>query len=157
MCIKSAWELLFFQWKSSLVSNMVGERGRRKGKKVRAGRAMEPFIQCVAQIEKKEPPQHHGTTTSECHGSFHKYQRHKPMLVHCITLIPFRLIRKNLGNLPEFFGQMVHRLPRQKIAHTSKNINIKYHSIGWKKSFKSVILRLIDRADSEERRQEFHN
>ena len=35
------------------MSNMVGERGRRKGKKVRGGRAMEPFIQCVAQIEKK--------------------------------------------------------------------------------------------------------
>ena len=52
------------------------------------------------------------------------------MLVHCLTLIPFRLIRKNLGNLREFFEQMVHRLPRQKIARTSKNINIKYHSIG---------------------------
>ena len=109
---------------------------------------MEAFIQCVyvAQIEKK-PPHHHGTTISEYHGSFHKYQRHRPMLVHCITLIPFRLIRKNLGNLREFFGQMVHRLPRQKIARTSKNINIKNHSIGWKRSFKSNPK--IDRQDRQ--------
>ena len=40
------------------------------------------------------------------------------MLVHRMTLFSFRLFRKNLGNLREFFGQMVHRPPWQKIART---------------------------------------
>ena len=55
------------------------------------------------------------------------------MLVHCITLIPFRLIRKNLGNLREFFGQMVHRLPRQKIARTSKTEHKHKKPLNWMK------------------------
>ena len=38
------------------------------------------------------------------------------MLVHGMTLVSFGLFRKNLGNLREFFGQMVHRPPWQKIA-----------------------------------------
>ena len=33
------------------------------------------------------------------------------MLLHRMTLICFRLFRKNLGNLPEFFGQIVYRPP----------------------------------------------
>ena len=42
----------------------------------------------------------------------------RPMLVHGMTLVSFGLFRKNLGNLREFFGQMVHRPPWQKIART---------------------------------------
>ena len=37
------------------------------------------------------------------------------MLVHGMTLLSFRLFRKNLGNLREFFGQMVHRPPGKKL------------------------------------------
>ena len=33
----------------------------------------------------------------------------RPILVHCMTRVSFRLFHKNLGNLREFFGQMVHR------------------------------------------------
>ena len=40
------------------------------------------------------------------------------MLVHGMTLVSFELFRKNLGNLQDFFGQMVHRPPWQKIART---------------------------------------
>ena len=40
----------------------------------------------------------------------------RPMLVHRMTLVSFRLFRKNnLGNLREFFGQMVHRPPGKKL------------------------------------------
>ena len=31
--------------------------------------------------------------------------------MHGMTLVSFELFRKNLGNLREFFGQMVHRPP----------------------------------------------
>ena len=42
------------------------------------------------------------------------------MLAHRMTLVRFRQFRKNLGNLREVFGQMVHRPPPpwQKIART---------------------------------------
>ena len=42
----------------------------------------------------------------------------RPMSVHSMTLASFRLSRKNLGNLREFFGQMVHRPSWQKTART---------------------------------------
>ena len=35
-----------------------------------------------------------------------------------MALISFRLFRKNLGNLKDFFGQMVYRPPWQKISRT---------------------------------------
>ena len=35
-----------------------------------------------------------------------------------MALISFRLFRKNLGNLGDFFGQMVYRPPWQKIFRT---------------------------------------
>ena len=35
----------------------------------------------------------------------------RPLLVHRMTLVSFRLFRKNLGSLKEFFGQMAHRPP----------------------------------------------
>ena len=42
-----------------------------------------------------------------------------PILLHRMALVSFRLFRKNLGNLQEFFGQMVNPPPsRQKIART---------------------------------------
>ena len=35
-----------------------------------------------------------------------------------MALISFRLFRKNLGNLRDFFGQMVYRPPWQKFFRT---------------------------------------
>ena len=35
----------------------------------------------------------------------------RPMLLHHMGLVSFLLFRKNLGNLQEFFGQMVYRPP----------------------------------------------
>ena len=40
------------------------------------------------------------------------------MLSHRMTVVSFRLFRKNLGNLGELFEQMVYRPPWQKIART---------------------------------------
>ena len=42
----------------------------------------------------------------------------RPMLLHRMALVSFLLFRKNLGNLREFFGQMVYPPPWQKIART---------------------------------------
>ena len=42
----------------------------------------------------------------------------RPMLLHHMSLVSFLLFCKNLGNLQEFFGQMVYRPPWPKIAHT---------------------------------------
>ena len=42
----------------------------------------------------------------------------RPTLLHRMALVSFLLFRKNLGNLREFFGQMVYRPPWQKIART---------------------------------------
>ena len=42
----------------------------------------------------------------------------RPMLLHRMALVSFRLFCKNLGNLHEFFGQMVYRAPWPKIART---------------------------------------
>ena len=42
----------------------------------------------------------------------------RPMLLHRMALVSVRLFCKNLGNLQEFFGQMVYRPPWQKIAPT---------------------------------------
>ena len=39
----------------------------------------------------------------------------RPILVHRMTLVSFRLFRKNLGNLREVFRQMVHRPPGKKL------------------------------------------
>ena len=35
----------------------------------------------------------------------------RPMLLHRMALVSFRLFSKNLGNLHEFFGQMVYCPP----------------------------------------------
>ena len=42
----------------------------------------------------------------------------RPTLLHRMALVSFLLFRKNLGNLREFFGQIVYRPPWQKIACT---------------------------------------
>ena len=39
-----------------------------------------------------------------------------------MALISFRLFRKNLGNLGDFFGQMVYRPPWQKISRTPMDV-----------------------------------
>ena len=41
-----------------------------------------------------------------------------PMLLHRMALVSSRLFCKNLGNLQEFWGQMVYRPPWPKIART---------------------------------------
>ena len=46
----------------------------------------------------------------------------RPMLLHRMALVSFRLFCKNLGNLQEFFGQMVYRPPWPKIARTPMRI-----------------------------------
>ena len=43
----------------------------------------------------------------------------RPMLLHRMALVSSRLFCKNLGNLQEFFGQMVYRSPWPKIARTA--------------------------------------
>ena len=42
----------------------------------------------------------------------------RPKLLYRMALVSFLLFRKNLGNLREFFGQMVYRPPWQKFART---------------------------------------
>ena len=38
----------------------------------------------------------------------------RPMLLHRLALVSVRLFCKNLGNLQEFFGQMVYPPPPEK-------------------------------------------
>ena len=49
----------------------------------------------------------------------------RPTLLHRMALVSFLLFRKNLGNLGEFFGQIVYRPPWQKIARTSMALSEK--------------------------------
>ena len=51
----------------------------------------------------------------------------RPTLLHRMALVSFLLFRKNLGNLREFFGQMVYRPPWQKIARTPMIISEVYN------------------------------
>ena len=41
-----------------------------------------------------------------------------------MALISFRLFRKNLGNLRDFFGQMVYRPPWEKISRTPMTVSV---------------------------------
>ena len=50
----------------------------------------------------------------------------RPMLLHHMALVSFRLFCKNLGNLQEFFEQMVYRPPWQKIARTPTSMDVKF-------------------------------
>ena len=51
----------------------------------------------------------------------------RPTLLHRMALVSFLLFRKNLGNLREFFGQMVYRPLWQKIARTPMLPNRPFH------------------------------
>ena len=51
----------------------------------------------------------------------------RPMLLHRMALVSVRLFCKNLGNLQEFFGQMVYRPPPPPLA---KNCLYAYGSLG---------------------------
>ena len=53
--------------------------------------------------------------------SSHLHMPVRPTLLHRMALVSFLLFRKNLGNLREFFGQMVYRPPWQKISRTPMN------------------------------------
>ena len=58
----------------------------------------------------------------------------RPTLLHRMALVSFLLFCKNLGNLREFFGQMVYRPPWQKIARTpmsSGHLRDRIHSIAY--------------------------
>ena len=46
----------------------------------------------------------------------------RPMLLHRMALVSVRLFCKNLGDLQEFFGQMVYRPHWKKIARTTMNL-----------------------------------
>ena len=46
-----------------------------------------------------------------------------------MALISFRLFRKNLGNLRDFFGQMVYRPPWQKISRTPMVITLLFFAM----------------------------
>ena len=46
------------------------------------------------------------------------YSIERPTLLHRLAFVSFLLFRKNLGNLREFFGQIVYCPPWQKIART---------------------------------------
>ena len=46
----------------------------------------------------------------------------RPMLLHRMALVSSRLFCKNLGNLQEFFGQIVYRPPWPKIARTPMDV-----------------------------------
>ena len=48
----------------------------------------------------------------------------RPMLLYRMALVSVRLFGKNLGNLQEFFGQMVYRPPWQKIARTPMSVRL---------------------------------
>ena len=44
-------------------------------------------------------------------GRYDPEKLYRATLLHRIALVSFRLFRKNLGNLEEFFGQMVYPPP----------------------------------------------
>ena len=48
-------------------------------------------------------------------ASSHLHMPVRPTLLHRMALVSFLLFRKNLGNLREFFGQMVYRPPGKKL------------------------------------------
>ena len=59
--------------------------------------------------------------------SSHFHMPVRPLLLHRMALVSFRLFCKNLGNLQEFFGQMVYRPPWPKIARTPMRIIFSFH------------------------------
>ena len=51
----------------------------------------------------------------------------RPTLLHRMALVSFLLFRKNLGNLREFFGQMVYRPPLAKNFPYAYELNRPFH------------------------------
>ena len=64
-----------------------------------------------------------------------------PMLLHRMALVSFRPFCKNLGNLQEFFGQMVYRPPWPKIARTPMSLGIKNYNTGQLRYFDNILSR----------------
>ena len=64
-------------------------------------------------------------------ASSHLHMPVRPTLLHRMALVSFLLFRKNLGNLREFFGQMVYRPPWQKIARTPMHQRNKNFCLCW--------------------------
>ena len=63
----------------------------------------------------------------------------RPMLLHRMALVSFRLFCKNLGNLQEFFGQMVYPPPpRPKIAPTPMGADS--YSVSWVERVKFLVV-----------------
>ena len=56
--------------------------------------------------------------------SSHLHMPVRPTLLHRMALVSFLLFRKNLGNLREFFGQIVYRPLWQKIARTPMSATV---------------------------------
>ena len=67
----------------------------------------------------------------------------RPMLLHRMALVSFRLFCKNLGNLQEFYGQMwTNGIPppppsRPKIAHTPMGADSS--SVSWVERVKFLV------------------
>ena len=73
-----------------------------------------------------------------CLSGFELFSRWVPLyVVASYGPRSFRLFCKNLGNLQEFFGQMVYRPPWQKIARTPMQTDerTKYRRIASKSLF----------------------
>ena len=62
----------------------------------------------------------------------------RPMLLHRMALVSFRLFCKNLGNLQEFFGQMVYPPTRPKIARTPMGADSS--SVSWVERVKFLVV-----------------
>ena len=76
--------------------------------------------------------------------SSHFHMLVRPMLLHRMALVSVRLFCKNLGNLQEFFGQIVYRPPWQKIARTPMPISVRKHSILINKTTFSDVPTVLD-------------
>ena len=98
------------------------------------------FLACVASVsnqvterklEREQPPPPPSFLFFCFRPNFldeHARKRLLRRLICCfnMALISFRLFRKNLGNLPDFFGQMVYRPPWQKNSRTPMLVNQSY-------------------------------
>ena len=63
-------------------------------------------------------------------ASSHRHMPVRPTLLHRMALVSFLLFRKNLGNLREFFGQMVYCPPGKKLPIRVWDQRLIYKSLG---------------------------
>ena len=61
--------------------------------------------------------------------SNHLHMPVRPTLLHRMALFSFLLFHKNLGNLREFFGQMVYRPSGKKIARAPMKIQAEFSKL----------------------------